>query len=343
MSFDAEHWESICARLTLPLIAAPMLRVSGPEMVVAACSAGVIGAFPTANARTTERLDDWCADIKTRLTGRHSAPACANLIIRQPDLAAHLDVLASHSVEIVITSVGSPAAVVGPLHDAGALVLADVASLKHAHRALEAGADGLVLLAAGAGGHTGWKLRESDSAQAEHDTAVDELFSNLRQAAKPIIAMIHGYCLGAGMAIALACDIRLGDEDSSFAIPAGRLGIGYPVELTRALVSVVGPGHASAILFEGARFDARHAVRIGLLNRTHRTDDLETAVSRLAATISANAPLSLRAAKLSIRSHLDRTLSDQAAAAVAACRDSPDAEEGPRAFREKRAPYFTGR
>jgi nitronate monooxygenase len=147
--------EGIARRLRLPLIAAPMLRVSGPELVVAACRAGVVGAFPTANARTPERLDQWLAEITAATDGSH-APCCPNLIIRQPDLAAHLECIIAHRVELVITSVGSPAAVVGPLHEAGTLVLADVASLEHARKAAAAGVDGLVLLAAGAGGQTGW-------------------------------------------------------------------------------------------------------------------------------------------------------------------------------------------
>jgi nitronate monooxygenase len=151
-------------RLALPLIAAPMFLVSGVELVVAACRFGVIGAFPTVNCRSSEELDVWLGDIETRLRqhadaqGGLPAPVCPNLIVHRSNarLDADLKVLLRHDCEIVITSVGSPAPVITPLHDAGALVLADVASLRHAERALEAGADGLVLLSAGAGGQTGW-------------------------------------------------------------------------------------------------------------------------------------------------------------------------------------------
>jgi nitronate monooxygenase len=142
-------------RLRLPVIAAPMLRVSGPELVKAACAAGVVGAFPTANARTVDELDEWLDEIGSAATGA-TAPHAPNLIIRQPRMTRDLEVLVRHRVEAVITSVGSPAEVVGPLHEVGTLVLADVATLRHADRALEAGADGLVLLTAGAGGQTGW-------------------------------------------------------------------------------------------------------------------------------------------------------------------------------------------
>jgi nitronate monooxygenase len=148
----------ITSRLRLPLIAAPMLRVSGPELVIAVCRAGVIGAFPTANARSVEQLDDWLTTIAKALAEeeRPPAPYCPNLIIRQPRFKDDLACLVRHKVEIVITSVGSPEAAVGPLHDIGCLVLADIATLRHAEKAIEAGADGLILLTAGAGGQTGW-------------------------------------------------------------------------------------------------------------------------------------------------------------------------------------------
>jgi nitronate monooxygenase len=142
-------------RLRLPVIAAPMLRVSGPDLVVAACDAGVVGGFPTANARTAEELNRWLGEVEAR-TGPAAAPCAPNLIMRSPRLAEDLAVLVRHRVELVIASVGSPKPVLGPLHDAGALVLADVATLRHAERAVAAGADGLVLLTAGSGGQTGW-------------------------------------------------------------------------------------------------------------------------------------------------------------------------------------------
>jgi nitronate monooxygenase len=151
-------------RLSLPLIAAPMFLVSGVDLVVAACRNGVIGAFPTVNCRSPEQLDAWLGDIEARLqqhsdrTGKLSAPVCPNLIVHRSNarLAQDMQVLLRHRPEIVITSVGSPAPVLAPLHEASALVFADVASIHHAERAIEAGADGLVLLTAGAGGQTGW-------------------------------------------------------------------------------------------------------------------------------------------------------------------------------------------
>ena len=141
-----------------------MFLVSGVELVVAACRNGVIGSFPTVNCRSPEQLDGWLGDIEQRLrrhsdeTGKPAAPICPNLIVHRSNarLEADLQVLLRHRPEIVITSVGSPAPVLAALHDAGALVFADVASIRHAERAVAAGADGLVLLTAGAGGQTGW-------------------------------------------------------------------------------------------------------------------------------------------------------------------------------------------
>ncbi|MCE1192689.1 MAG: nitronate monooxygenase [Acidovorax sp.] len=146
-------------RLVLPVIAAPMLRVSGIELVSAACAAGVIGAFPTANCASLGEFDAWLQRLNREAAEQpQRAPYCPNLIMRRnPErLKAEVDLIVRHRTELVITSVGSPASVIPTLHDGGCLVLADVASLHHAERALEAGVDGLVLLSSGAGGHTGW-------------------------------------------------------------------------------------------------------------------------------------------------------------------------------------------
>lgn len=152
------------SRLALPLIAAPMFLVSGVDLVVAACVNGVIGSFPTANCRTGEELDQWLTTMRERIEAHEqrasaqAAPVCPNLIVHPSNtrLVEDLAMVIRHKPAMVITSVGSPAKVAGPLRDAGALVFADVATIKHAERAIAAGADGLVLLTAGAGGQTGW-------------------------------------------------------------------------------------------------------------------------------------------------------------------------------------------
>jgi nitronate monooxygenase len=141
-----------------------MFLVSGVALVTAACKGGVIGAFPTANCRDPEQLDRWLNEIGEGLR-RHAgesdapcAPVCPNLIVHRSNVRLNEDlrVLLRHKPEIIITSVGSPAPVLDALHDCGALVFADVASIRHAERAVAVGADGLVLLTAGAGGQTGW-------------------------------------------------------------------------------------------------------------------------------------------------------------------------------------------
>jgi nitronate monooxygenase len=150
-------------RLTLPLIAAPMTQVSGVDLVVAACRNGVIGSFPTHNAGKDE-LPRWLERItreldRARVDGTGPvAPFAANLIVHSTNPRRDYDIamLVEHRVEIVITSVGSPAAVLPRLQAAGCVVLADVGSIHHADRAIAAGVDGLILLSAGAGGQTGW-------------------------------------------------------------------------------------------------------------------------------------------------------------------------------------------
>lgn len=147
--------------LALPVIAAPMTGVSGPDLVVAACRSGVIGSFPTHNARTVDELDDWLRRIRMESAAPGApgpvAPFAPNLVVHRTNerLAADLGCLVRHRVELVISSVGSPASVLEPLHEAGCLVFADVATMRHVDRALDAGVDGLVLLTAGAGGQTG--------------------------------------------------------------------------------------------------------------------------------------------------------------------------------------------
>jgi nitronate monooxygenase len=141
-----------------------MFLVSGVDLVSAACNAGIVGSFPTANCRSAEQLDHWMTEIGQRIdsaqqaSGRVAAPVCPNLIVHRSNtrLADDLAVLLRHKPELVITSVGTPTPVIGPLHDIGARVLVDVASVMHAEKAVAAGADGLVLLTAGAGGQTGW-------------------------------------------------------------------------------------------------------------------------------------------------------------------------------------------
>ena len=150
-------------RLRLPVIAAPMFLASGPEMVLACCRAGIVGSFPAKNRRTREGLDEWLNVIGEGLaaieagTGRLVPPFGVNLIVHRSNDVLHeeLEVIARHRVPLVITSLGAVPELVGAVHDYGGLVFHDVINLRHAAKAIEAGVDGLIAVAAGAGGHTG--------------------------------------------------------------------------------------------------------------------------------------------------------------------------------------------
>lgn len=143
-------------RLRVPVVAAPMFLVSTPDLVVACCRAGVVGSFPALNLRTTQDLDAWCSAIEDRLEP-DDAPWAVNLIVHSSNarIRDDLAVLARHRAPIVITSLGAVTEVVDAVHAWGGLVLHDVTNLKHARKAAEAGVDGLILVAAGAGGHAG--------------------------------------------------------------------------------------------------------------------------------------------------------------------------------------------
>ena len=143
--------------LTTPVIAAPMFLVSCPDLVVAACEAGVIGTFPALNQRETAAYEAWLDEIETRLAGKSHAPFGVNLSVRRgnPRLDADIAMTIKHKVPLVITSLGAAKDVVDAVHAYGGLVFHDVINIRHAHKAAEAGVDGLIAVCAGAGGHGG--------------------------------------------------------------------------------------------------------------------------------------------------------------------------------------------
>ena len=170
-------------------------------------------------------------------------------------------------------------------------------------------------------------------------------FDALRHADKPTIAMIRGFCLGGGVGLAAACDLRLTADDAKFGIPAARLGIGYPPEAVRDVVLLVGTAAAKDIYFTARRIDHGEAHRIGLVDRVIPADELEAATRTLCAEIAENAPLTLKAAKAAIAAISgDPAASDWAhvLAKADACFDSADYAEGRKAFLEKRRPVFRG-
>jgi enoyl-CoA hydratase len=188
--------------------------------------------------------------------------------------------------------------------------------------------------------------RNSADAQRAYDATTEVGRRKLVEFRKPTIAMIRGWCLGGGLAIAMQTDIRIASSDSQFGIPAAKLGIAYGFEGLRRLVSLVGPAHARMILYTGTRIGADEALRIGLVNQVVAPDELESRVRSIAQTIASNAPLSVAASKLAIDLVLldpaDRDF-DALARASTACFDSADYKEGRAAFLEKRSPQFQGR
>jgi len=149
---------AIKSGLTLPLISAPMFLVSSPSMVIESAKAGIIGSFPSLNARTVEDLEGWLDQITSSLADESVAtPWAINLIVHRSNkrFGPDLDLTVKYKVPIVISALGSPKSVVDAVHSYGGLVFADVNSVAFARKAAEAGADGLILVSAGAGGHTG--------------------------------------------------------------------------------------------------------------------------------------------------------------------------------------------
>ena len=156
------RWAAVAARMRIPAIVAPMFLSSGPRLVIACSRAGVIGAFPTAYARTTEMLEQWLAEVSTALApgagDPRQAPWAANLIVHptNPRVDADLELICHYRVPVVIASVGNAARIVDRIHAYGGLVLTDVARIPHVEKAARSGVDGIILLCGGAGGHTGW-------------------------------------------------------------------------------------------------------------------------------------------------------------------------------------------
>lgn len=163
---------------------------------------------------------------------------------------------------------------------------------------------------------------------------------------KPLLAMIQGFCIGGGLATALGADIRFATPDSTFGIPAARLGLGYEYGGLERLCDLVGPSRAKDIMFSARFMDAEEALQMGLINRICEADRLEQAVREYAALVAANAPLTVKAAKAAINESVKdpgRRDLDRVSKMINACFDSEDYREGRRAFAEKRKPEFKGR
>jgi enoyl-CoA hydratase len=187
--------------------------------------------------------------------------------------------------------------------------------------------------------------RSSEEAVTKYNATTERAFSAVSDFPKPTIAMIRGYCIGGGMALATCCDMRIATPGSKFGIPAAKLGLGYDHKGIRRLMDVVGPSFAKEIFFTARQFDAEEARRMGFVNRVVTDHELENYVKNYGDTIAGNAPLTIAAAKHAVAELLkdeDERDIDSMVAAVKRCFDSKDYIEGRTAFMEKRKPSFTG-
>lgn len=188
--------------------------------------------------------------------------------------------------------------------------------------------------------------RSTMEAVLEYNAASDCASRALQEFPKPMLAMIHGYCIGGGIAVAIACDIRIASDDTRYAIPAGKLGLGYRFAGVKRLIDLVGPSFTAEIFFTARQFNAQEALQMGLVNRVVPVAELERYTLDYANTIAGNAPLTLASIKRSIiewhRDPDERDL-ELAQKLVDECYDSEDYKEGRTAFMEKRKPVFRGR
>jgi enoyl-CoA hydratase len=190
------------------------------------------------------------------------------------------------------------------------------------------------------------KIRAQESSVKEYDGLLDRVLHAIQDSRKASVAMIHGFCMGGGLEIALACDLRYCGAGAQFAIPAAKLGLAYNVEGHKRLLETVGPANAKEIMFLGRRYSADEALAMGMVNKVLPDAALQDHVEGVLNTLCENAPLAIANSKTIIEEYLkSEGEADQAAmaAAMKRCAESADYKEGRRAFMEKRKPRFEGK
>jgi enoyl-CoA hydratase/carnithine racemase len=190
------------------------------------------------------------------------------------------------------------------------------------------------------------KNRAERASVAKYDGLLDEVLHSIQDSRKPSLAMIHGFCMGGGVEIALACDLRYCGESAQFGIPAAKLGLAYNVEGHKRLIETVGHARAREIMFLGRRYSAAEALDMGLVHRVFPDEELEGETAKVVDTLIQNAPLSIANSKTIIEEFVKSSGTPDAAlmaAAMERCAKSADYEEGRKAFMEKRKPKFTGK
>jgi enoyl-CoA hydratase/carnithine racemase len=189
------------------------------------------------------------------------------------------------------------------------------------------------------------KIRAERAAVSQYDGLLDRVLQSIQGSPKPSVAMIHGFCMGGGLEVALACDLRYCGRSAQFGIPAAKLGLAYSVEGHKRLLETVGHARAREIMFLGRRYPADEALAMGLVHRVLEDQSLEAFVDEVIDTLIQNAPLSIANSKTQIEEYVKSAGSADHArmqAAIERCAKSADYEEGRRAFMEKRKPRFTG-
>ena len=190
------------------------------------------------------------------------------------------------------------------------------------------------------------KVRSDKGAVAQYDDLLDQVLHSIQNSLKPSVAMIHGFCMGGGLEIAVACDLRYSGASGQFGIPAAKLGLAYNVEGHKRLLETVGHAWAREIMFLGRRYGADEALAMGLVHRVLPDAELERYVNDVIRTLCDNAPLAIANTKTILEEYVKSSGAPDAArmsAAIERCAKSSDYIEGRRAFMEKRKPRFTGK